>query len=144
MPRMEDTELCLTHYPSWGSETSRAWSRSALAAVKRSSLPLMGIGNLVSSNEVNSAPDSVSLPLMGIGNEVGCWDEYIAAAGEIVRSLPLMGIGNTPAMSAYCRRLWTAHYPSWGSETPGLSAAGRGGRATHYPSWGSETRPYAT
>ena len=52
-----------SHYPSWGSITI---TRSRQSSVSQSSLPLMGIDNLVVLRL--KAPSSRSLPLMGIDN----------------------------------------------------------------------------
>ena len=96
------------HYPSWGSETRDGVGsiirRYALitphgdrkpagglqgAAVALTSLPLMGIGNMLGAPTSSSSP-APSLPLMGIGNARSC-----ACSSEMSRrSLPLMGIGN--------------------------------------------------
>ena len=127
----------ITHYPSWGSETSAGlfgWTGPS------TSLPLMGIGNPVASN----AGVSIS------GAHYPSWGSETAVAvvrtekpfalitphgdrklresqrrrSVLLDSLPLMGIGNSRTSGTLARAA-SAHYPSWGSETPGRSARPR-------------------
>ena len=74
----------------------------------RTSLPLMGIGNLEAAvGEEAEALRAVSLPLMGIGNLV----EHLPPCPAVLVSLPLMGIGNGGRASSttYGRPLITPH-----------------------------------
>ena len=77
----------MTHYPSWGSETSGV--TFALQVCEYSSLPLMGIGNAKYMAQIGETIE-ISLPLMGIGNTL----RAMRGAVWQMLSLPLMGIGN--------------------------------------------------
>ena len=98
-PRPDTSRSILSHYPSWGSETSRLQHAGRLRAPPSAdfSLPLMGIGNPTCADVLTAAREkqrfTSSLPLMGIGN-----------AGR-------RGVGIVAVPSG------APHYPSWGSET---------------------------
>ena len=119
-----------SHYPSWGSGTSSFPFQHKQAA----SLITPHGDREPSIRSVSISPVNTSLPLMGIGNvvaigPVGAVDVLITPHGDrepldasrsliaISSSLPLMGIGNPHAGAPAGAPSPPSHYPSWGSGT---------------------------
>ena len=118
-----------SHYPSWGSETS-AIRRSA-SDIKRSSLPLMGIGNSPASRSSSGRASRTHYPSWGSET---CYGRNCQRHQNAERSLPLMGIGNA-GLPTWPTCSSPPHYPSWGSETL-RRAPSRAGTAASLPLMG--------
>ena len=129
------------HYPSWGSETRAS---AGTTGPKPTSLPLMGIGNMLAATHSGQPPAS-SLPLMGIGNFL--LDKRLSPVYHLITphgdrkpspssasptapcaSLPLMGIGNPLCISKLSPSAHRSDRPVSGSRPPNLRLASRSRR----------------
>ena len=168
-----------SHYPSWGSEPPERPGRhyqstflitphgdrkpAAATAIescgcRRSSLPLMGIGNCCSSRRARRCSGSMAAHYPSWGSETGRGARLSDPRGRLITphgdrkpsargcgacsadsSLPLMGIGNREGIRLRLGAgggLITPH----GDRKPVPPPRDRRScLSTHYPSWGSET-----